>query len=140
VTGDYARDFREASLVLDLSPKASAALSRRLPQRIIRQKAGVTRRTLNDEIDAVNGEGRLGSNLAEDLDMIRAVGNFAAHPTKNINTGELFDIELGEAKGLLDVVEELLDLLRAAGAPRGSARRAQREARPRGEASTQGVS
>jgi hypothetical protein len=41
VSGEYAQDFREASLVVDLSPKASAALSRRLLQRILHEQANI---------------------------------------------------------------------------------------------------
>ncbi|MGZ6692448.1 MAG: DUF4145 domain-containing protein [Solirubrobacteraceae bacterium] len=109
VTGEYAQDFREASLVLPYSPKASAALSRRLVQHIIREKAEITRRDLNAEIEAVIEQGTLPTDLAHDLDMIRTTGNFAAHPAKSQNTGEVVDVEPGEAEGLLDLVEELLD-------------------------------
>ena len=109
VTGEYAQDFREASLVLDYSPKASAALSRRLVQHIIREKAGITRRNLDQEIDAVIEQGTLPSDLAHDLDVIRTTGNFAAHPIKSTSTGEVVDVEPGEAEALLDLVDELLD-------------------------------
>ncbi len=108
VTEKFARDFREASMVVDLSPKASAALSRRLLQRILHEKAGV-RGDLNAEIETVIEQGHLPSDLAHDLDMIRTTGNFAAHPIKSTSTGEVVDVEPGEAEGLLDLVEELLD-------------------------------
>jgi Domain of unknown function (DUF4145) len=109
VTDVYAEDFREACAVLDISPKASAGLSRRLLQHIIREKAGIRKRSLDEEIDAVMAEGDLPVGLAEDLDMIRTLGNFAAHPTKSTNTGEVVDVEPGEAEATLDLVEELLD-------------------------------
>lgn len=109
VTGEYAQDFREACAVVELSPKASAALSRRLLQHILREKAGITKRDLNAEIDAAIAEGDLPSDLAEDLDMIRTVGNFAAHPMKSTHTGDVVEVEPGEAAALLDLVEALLD-------------------------------
>ncbi len=37
----YATDFREAAATLHVSPKASAALSRRLLQHLLREKAGI---------------------------------------------------------------------------------------------------
>ncbi len=109
VTGEYAQDFREASIVLEFSPKASAALSRRLVQHILREKAGITKRNLDEEIEEVIAQGHLPPDLADDLDMIRTVGNFAAHPIKSTSTGEVVEVEPGEAEGLLDVLEELLD-------------------------------
>jgi len=51
----------------------------------------------------------LPSDLAEDLDAIRAIGNFAAHPIKSKNTGQIVDVEPGEAEHLLTVLEELFD-------------------------------
>jgi len=51
----------------------------------------------------------LPSHLAQPLDAIRAVGNFAAHPIKSTNTGEIIEVEPGEADLLLDVLEGLLD-------------------------------
>jgi hypothetical protein len=109
VTGEYRQDFREACLVLTSSPKASAALSRRLLQHVIREKAGITKRNLDEEIAAVIDQGDLSSNVAEDLDMIRTIGNFAAHPIKSTNTGEVVEVEPGEAEALLDVLEQLFD-------------------------------
>lgn len=109
VTGDYAQDFREACLVLDDSPKASAALSRRLLQHVIREKACIKRRNLDEEIDALIESNTLAGDLADDLDMVRTLGNFAAHPIKSTDTGAIVDVEPGEAEGLIDLLEELLN-------------------------------
>jgi hypothetical protein len=109
ITGEYAADFREACSVINLSPKASAAISRRLLQHIIREKAGIRKRNLDDEINAVIAQGLLPPDLADDLDMIRTIGNFAAHPIKSTNTGEVVGVEPGEAEVLLDVLGELLE-------------------------------
>lgn len=109
VTGEYAQDFREACLVLPDSTKASAALSRRLLQHIIHEKAGITGHNLNEEIDELIAQGVLPSDLAHDLDALRQVGNFAAHPIKSTNTGAVVDVEAGEAEWLIELVDELLD-------------------------------
>jgi hypothetical protein len=105
----YAADYREASLVLADSPKASAALSRRTLQLFLRDEAGVKPSDLSKEIDQVLASGTLPSHLAEAIDAIRILGNFAAHPLKSTNTGEILDVEPGEAEWLLDVLEELFD-------------------------------
>jgi hypothetical protein len=37
------------------------------------------------------------------------VGNFAAHPMKSKNSGEIVDVEDNEAEWLLEVLEELFE-------------------------------
>ena len=51
------------------------------------------------------------SYLIESVDAIRNIGNFAAHPLKDTNTGEIVDVEPGEADWLLDVIEALFDYI-----------------------------
>ena len=43
------------------------------------------------------------------IDAIRTIGNFAAHPIKSTNTGDIVDIEDGETEWILDVLEQLFD-------------------------------
>ena len=105
VTGDY----EESSLVLTDSPKASAALSRRCLQYILREKAGVKRGNLDSEIQQVLDSNILPSEIAENLDAIRNIGNFAAHPIKSTSTGEVQEVEPNEAEWNLEVLEQLID-------------------------------
>jgi hypothetical protein len=109
VTGAFREDFTEACAVVDLSPKASAGLSRRLVQHILREKAGVKERSLDKEIEKVLDAQELPTDLAEDLDALRNLGNLAAHPIKSEESGAIVPVEPGEAEWLLDLVEELLD-------------------------------
>ena len=51
----------------------------------------------------------LPSYLASAIDAIRNIGNFAAHPIKSKSSGELVDVEPGEAEWTLDVLEGLFD-------------------------------
>jgi hypothetical protein len=104
----FASDFREAYDALPISPKASAALSRRSLQNLIREKEGIVEKTLYAEVDKLLKTNKLPKTLADDLDAIRVVGNFAAHPIKDTNTGEIVDVEPGEAEWTLNVLEELL--------------------------------
>jgi len=105
----YRKDYIEASRVLSISPKASAALSRRLLQSILRQEFKIKRKRLVEEIDEFISLPGIPSHLAEAVDAIRNVGNFAAHPLKDTSTGEIVDVEPGEAEWLLDVLEALFD-------------------------------
>jgi hypothetical protein len=108
VPDKFADDFREAFETLPISPKASAALSRRCLQSLIREKEGITEKTLFAEVDKLLKSNKLPKYLADDLDAIRIVGNFAAHPIKDTNTGEIVDVEPGEAEWTLKVLEDLL--------------------------------
>jgi len=103
----FAKDYTEACNVLDISPKASAALSRRIVQNVLRERAGVKAPNLDQEIQQVLS--KVPTHIAESLDAVRTVGNFAAHPIKSTSTGEVVDVEPGEAEWNLDTVEALFD-------------------------------
>jgi hypothetical protein len=109
VPDEFAKDYKEACLVIADSPKASAALSRRCLQNILRGKAGVKKSDLSKEIEEVLQSKQLPSHLAQAIDAVRNIGAFAAHPIKSTNTGEIVDVEPGEAEWLLDVLEGLFD-------------------------------
>lgn len=109
VTEGFYEDYKEACLVLPDSPKASAALSRRSLQNLLRNKAGVKKSDLSNEIQELLDTNQLPSHIASDIDAIRNIGNFAAHPNKSKSTGEIVDVEPGEAEWNLDVLEMLFD-------------------------------
>lgn len=108
VPAEIAKDFNEAGLVLADSPAASAALSRRCLQAILRDQ-GYTQRDLAKAIEAVLRDGRLPGWLAESVDAVRNIGNFADHPAKTTNSGEIVEVEKNESEWNLDVIEELFD-------------------------------
>ena len=109
VPKDLATDYGEACLVLSDSAKASAALSRRCLQHLLRDTAKAKPSDLSNEIQELFERGTLPSHIAESLDAIRNIGNFAAHPIKSRNSGEVLDVEPGEAEWNLDVLESLFD-------------------------------
>jgi hypothetical protein len=109
VTAEFADDYTEACLVLADSPKASAALSRRCLQHILREKAGVQHGNLYQEIQEVIDSGALPSYLSESIDAVRKIGNVAAHPMKSTVSGEIVDVEDDEAEWTLNILEALFD-------------------------------
>jgi Domain of unknown function (DUF4145) len=109
VMDPYRSDFEEAVAVLPLSPKASAALSRRNLQAVLRDKAATTSKDLFDQIKEVIASGKLPSHIADGLHAVRNIGNFAAHEIKSKVTGAIVDVETGEAEWNLDVLESLFD-------------------------------
>ena len=105
---DLAKDFNEAGVVLEDSPQSSTALSRRCLQALLALQ-GFDHHNLAGAIDAVLEAKALRSELADDLDTIRKIGNFAAHPMKDTNSGEILPVEPHEAEWNLDVLEGLFD-------------------------------
>lgn len=109
VPDDLAADYSEACLVLAHSPKAAAALGRRCLQHLLRDHVGVKPGSLDSEIQQVLDGGTLPSHLADAVDAVRVLGNFAAHPIKSQQSGEVVPVEPGEAEWTLDTVEQLFD-------------------------------
>jgi len=109
VPDQFAADYKEACLVLPDSEKASAALSRRCLQNLLLKEAGVKKADLNSEIQQVIDSQQLPSHLANAIDAVRVTGNFAAHPIESIHTGEIVDVQPGEAEWQLDTLEGLFD-------------------------------
>lgn len=105
----YRNDFLEAQEALQYSPKASAALSRRLLQRTLHEQLKIKRRDLSQEIEEFITNTGAPSYLTAAVDAVRHIGNFAAHPLKSTSTGEIVGVEEGEAEWLIQVIESLFD-------------------------------
>lgn len=97
-------DYEEAYAILNLSPKASATLSRRCLQGMIRDFWQISKNRLVDEIDALKEMVDPSTKLV--LDALRKLGNIGAHPEKDINL--IVDIEPNEALKLLKFIELLM--------------------------------
>lgn len=102
-----ADDYNEAGLIIIDSPKASAALSRRCLQNVIHEYFKIKKKNLSEEIDEVMKQ--VPPYVSIQLDAIRQIGNFSAHPIKSQNTGEIVNVEIGEAEWCLDILESLFD-------------------------------
>lgn len=98
-------DYNEACLIRDLSPKASATLSRRCLQGMIRDYWGVSKNTLNEEIKAIKD--RIDPIIWQAIDAVRKIGNIGAHMEKDINL--IIDVSSEEADLLIEMIEMLLD-------------------------------
>jgi len=80
VPDEYRGEFDEAALVLDVSPKSSAALGRRCPQRLLREHLKIEKKDLSQEIDELLSSGGLPSYLASAVDAIRNIGTLQRIP------------------------------------------------------------
>jgi len=97
-------DYREACLIQELSPKASATLSRRCLQGILRDYWGVTPGRLVDEIGQIKD--KVDSVTWDAIEAVRKIGNIGAHMEKDINV--IVDVDPNEADLLVGLVETLL--------------------------------
>lgn len=98
-------DYEEASSIIDLSPKASATLSRRCLQGIIRDFLGIKKGRLVDEINAL--EDKIDPLTWKSIDAVRKVGNIGAHMERDINL--IIDVEPKEAHLLIQLIEMLFE-------------------------------
>jgi hypothetical protein len=105
-------DYEEACLVLHASPKASATLSRRCLQGMIRDFCGIAKATLHQEIAELKrlvetGEAprQVSSESIEAIDSVRSIGNIGAHFEKDINL--IIEVDPDEAQALISLVELL---------------------------------
>jgi len=106
---EVAQEYREACEVLEPSPRASAAMSRRCLQSLLSAAGGATAGDLNKAIDQVIDRSELPTIHSRELDAVREIGNFAAHPMKSEASGVILDVEPGEAEWNLTVLEHLFD-------------------------------
>jgi hypothetical protein len=98
------QDYEEACKIRDLSPKASATLSRRCLQGIIRDFKGIVKKRLVDEIDALKDE--VDPDTWAAIDAVRQIGNIGAHMERDIN--EIIDVDPEEAQLLIELIETLI--------------------------------
>lgn len=108
---NYVQDFMETYHVCSISAKASAAISRRILQQILVNEYGIERRNLSQQIDDFIVLPGIPSYLADSIDAVRQIGNFAAHPVKSLNSGEVVEVEEGEAEWILEVLQSLFDFV-----------------------------
>lgn len=98
-------DYEEACSIVTLSPKASATLSRRCLQSMIRDFWQITgKKRLVDEIDAL--ETKVPATQWKVLNSLRRIGNIGAHPEADVNL--IIDIEPDDARKLIQVIELLI--------------------------------
>ena len=97
-------DYKEACLIASLSPKASATLSRRCLQGMIRDFWKISKSRLKDEVDAL--EDIVDPATWDAIDSVRKIGNIGAHMESDINV--IVDVDPDEATLLIGLIETLI--------------------------------
>lgn len=107
-------DYEEACAIRELSPKASATLTRRCIQGMIRDFCGISKtrlvdeiKELRDRIDAGNAPSGVQVDTVDAIDHVRSIGNIGAHMEADINV--IVDVDPDEAQKLIELVELLFD-------------------------------
>lgn len=99
------RDYEEANLILERSPKAAATLLRRCLQGMIHDFWEIHEKNLNAEISRLKD--KVTASQWNAIDGLRKIGNIGAHMEKDVSL--IIDIEPDEAKKLLRLIEMLLE-------------------------------
>lgn len=97
-------NYTEACLIENLSPKASATLSRRCLQGMIRDFWKVKGRNLKQEIDLIKD--KVDPLTWKAIEAVKNIGNIGAHMEKDINL--IIDVEPDEASQLIYLIETLI--------------------------------
>jgi hypothetical protein len=107
-------DYEEACAIRDLSPKASATITRRCIQGIIRDFCDITKGRLIDEINELRRRvdaGQAPPGVQVDtvgaIDHVRQIGNIGAHMEADINV--IVDVDPDEAQVLIELAELLFE-------------------------------
>jgi len=107
VPEEIRNNYREACLILHDSPKASAAMSRRCLQGIVRDFWDIPngkRGNLGAEISFI--EDKVDPDVFASIKAVREVGDIGAHMDKSVDT--IVDIEPEEAQLLVELIETLI--------------------------------
>jgi hypothetical protein len=108
------KDFKEAAAVEELSPTASATLSRRCLQFMLKDKQAAVigaATKLKAQVKAVLDANIFPGYIADELHGIRSIGNNAAHANVDPANNEIIDVEASEAAACLDVIEQVANFL-----------------------------
>jgi hypothetical protein len=98
------KDYEEACLISELSPKASATLSRRCLQGILRDFWKVIPNNLANEIAQIKD--KCDPLTWDAIEAVRKVGNIGAHMEKDVNV--IVDVDPMEAKLLIELIETVV--------------------------------
>lgn len=103
--------YRQAEQVNNISPMASATLSRYVLQLLLHEEIGIHERNLEEEIKKLEDKTELPSEFVSLIQVMRKIANFGAHPKKSTNSSEITEVENGESEVMLEVIYELFDYI-----------------------------
>ena len=106
---EYSTIYRQASLILDDSPMASAALSRRVLADLLHDYGKYTQHGLSVRVNAFIADKKNPRHLRENLHHFREMANFSVHTQKDETAGTIIKVDHEEAEWMLDVLDRLFE-------------------------------
>jgi hypothetical protein len=108
VPDPFRTDYLEAAAILDLSPRMSAVLSRRVLADLLGKYANHSQFKLSERIDKFTEDNSNPSGLRDNLHHFREIADFGAHTQKD-DQAEVITITREEAEWTLDLLDRLFD-------------------------------
>lgn len=104
----FRKDYTEAAAIIDLSPRMSAVLARRILGDLLRLHGKTKSKYLTPQIDEFNKNKSHPRRLRDNLHHFREVSDFCAH-TQESDEGEIIDVSREEAEWTLDITDRLFE-------------------------------
>jgi hypothetical protein len=113
VPEDLRRDYNEAAAILDISPRMSAVLSRRILAELLRRYTEHKEWSLTAQVDGFRADSAHPSSIRENLHHLREVADFGAHEQtdKTSDQPTVLDTSKEHAEWTLNIVDRLFDYL-----------------------------
>lgn len=105
IPSEVREDFKQASLIKGISPKATVALCRYCIQYMIRDFWNISKGRLVDEIAELDEMGACPSSI-EMLDAIRDMGNFGSHPERDVSV--IIDVDPEDASLAIEITQTII--------------------------------
>jgi len=107
---DYRRDYEEAAAILDLSPRMSAVLSRRILADLLEKYAGQSAYRLSARIDEFIKDKNQPIQIRENMHAVRTAADLGAHTKREKDDqAELVETARDEAEWALSIIDRLFD-------------------------------
>ena len=102
-------DFQEAALILDLSPKMSAVMSRRILSDLLEEYAGRDEFLLGTKLENFGKDNRFPLAVRQNAQALNEAAKLGAHTKKN-DQEEVIDVDRDEAEWMLGLVERFFEI------------------------------
>ena len=104
----FRTDYAEAAVILSLSPRMSAVLSRRILADLLEKYAALTQFSLTARIDKFAADADHPRQLRENLHHFREIADFGAHTQKD-DQSAVIDVGTRDAEWMLDLLDRLFE-------------------------------
>jgi hypothetical protein len=112
----FRTDYQESTALLEVSPRMSAVLARRIAGDLLKTYAGKKHFSLTARIRSFIKDGEGPASLRDNLDHFREIADFGAHTQEAVTETEsgemevvIIDADRDDAEWTLDIVDRLFD-------------------------------